>query len=60
MLLIAPTWYRGATVAKDPHSALLGGHSTPNTVVLGEGVSEYQALPPLQPPYCIVAAQLTT
>ena len=22
----------------DPHSALLGGHSTPNTVVLGEGI----------------------
>ena len=25
----------------DPHSALLGGHSMPNTVVLGEGMSEY-------------------
>jgi hypothetical protein len=25
---------------KDPYSAMLGGHSTPNTVVLGEDMSE--------------------
>ena len=27
---------------KDHHSALLGGHITLNTVILGEGISEYQ------------------
>ena len=27
---------------RGPHTALLGGHSTPNTPVLGEGISEYQ------------------
>ena len=38
MLLIAPLGYGGGT--KDHHSALQGGHSTLNTVVLGEGVSK--------------------
>jgi hypothetical protein len=28
---------------KDPHSALLCGHSTPNTVVFGEGMSQFQS-----------------
>ena len=32
-------------------SAILVGHSTPNTVVLGEGMSEYQIPPLLRPPY---------
>jgi hypothetical protein len=31
----------------DPHSAMLGGHRTLNTVVLGEGVSKYQIPPTL-------------
>ena len=35
---------------KDPHTALLGGHSTPNTVVLGEGMSEYRVPPLLRLP----------
>jgi hypothetical protein len=35
---------------KDPHSALLCDHSTPNTVVLGEGMSEYQVPPLLRLP----------
>jgi hypothetical protein len=30
---------------EDPRSAMLGGHSTLNTVVLGEGISKYQ-IPP--------------
>ena len=29
----------------DTHSAMLGGHSTLNTVVVGEGMSKYQ-IPP--------------
>ena len=29
----------------DPHTAMLGGHNTLNTVVLGEGMSKYQILP---------------
>jgi hypothetical protein len=32
---------------KDHHSALLGGHSTLNTVVLGEGVSKSKYIHPL-------------
>ena len=32
-----------------PPAAMLGGHSTLNTVVLGEGISKYQ-IPPLRPP----------
>jgi hypothetical protein len=42
MLLIAPLGYRGAP-RTPTHSALLGGHSTLNTVVLGEGMSKYHA-----------------
>jgi hypothetical protein len=38
MLLIALTRYMGAP--RTPHSAMPGGHSTLNTVVLGEGVSK--------------------
>ena len=30
---------------KDPHSAMPGGHSTLNTVVLGEGVSKSKYTP---------------
>jgi hypothetical protein len=40
----------------DPHSALLGGHSMPNTVVLGEGMSEHQVPHLLRPPYMTIAA----
>jgi hypothetical protein len=43
------TWVYGGT--KDPHTAMLGGHSTLNTVVLGEGMSKYQIPPSLRPPY---------
>jgi hypothetical protein len=32
---------------EDPHNAMLGGHSTLNTVVLGEGMSKYQITPTL-------------
>jgi hypothetical protein len=39
---------------KDPHSAMLGGHSTLNRVVLGEGMSKYQ-IPPT--PATVVARE---
>jgi hypothetical protein len=34
--------HQGVGEHQGPHSAMLGGHSTLNTVVLGEGVSKYQ------------------